>query len=79
MATGYPDRQAIGNWARYLGLGTLATGNPHRQAIGLGTLAQIPWRREILIGTLLAAGLRYLGLGTLATRNPHRQAIGNLA
>ena len=43
--------RAIGSWARYL---------------GLGTLAKVPWRREILKYRLLAAGPGYLGLGTLA-------------
>ena len=35
----------------------------------LGTLAQAPWPREILVDRL-----RHPGLGTLATRNPGRQA-----
>ena len=72
LATSNPGLQAIGSWARYLGLGTLAqvpwlrsTSNPGVQAIGswarylgLGTLAQVPWRRAaILIYRLLAGGL----------------------
>ena len=62
--------QAIGSWARYLGLGpglgTLATSNPEIHAVGswarylgLGTLAYVPWRRAILDYNLLAAELRY--------------------
>ena len=31
---GNPEIQAIGSWARYLGLGTLAMGNLEFQAIG---------------------------------------------
>ena len=60
-----PGVHAIGSWARYLGLDTLATtGNPGLQAIGrwarylgLGTQAKIPWRGAILEYKLLTAGL----------------------
>ena len=47
--------------------------------LGFGTLASVPWRREILIGKPLATWLRYLGLDTMATGYPDRQAIGSLA
>ena len=56
--------QAIGSWAKCLGLGTQATSNPEIQAIGswakylgLGALALVPWRRAIQKSRLLAAGL----------------------
>ena len=41
MLVGFRVKLAIGSWARYIGLGTLGTGNPGRQGhlLGLGTLA----------------------------------------